>query len=181
MPKKTARHQPVPRKITRAKQNTGLIAKAETPKRSARTKCVLDNRSHRTDSVQLQAINSKRPRTATPPSRQDRWPWRQSTPVEREVSNRNVCRSSGALHDGSHGTTKETEQRLETTLRFSLRAFARDALTPGDHVNPSCPIIDLERAGSEHAGTLRHGAFDLYRLAVVLLWPIKQVSDANRP
>jgi len=54
MPKKTARHRPVLWKIARAKQNTGLIAKAETPKRSARTKCVLDNRSHRTDSVQLQ-------------------------------------------------------------------------------------------------------------------------------
>lgn len=89
--------------------------------------------------------------------------------------------ASGTLHDGGHGTTKETEQRLETTPRFGLRAFARDALTPGDHVDLTCPIIDLVRTGSEHAGTLGHGAFDLYRLAVVLLWPVKQISDAHGP
>jgi len=48
MPKKTARHQPVPRKVARAKENLGLIAKAEKARRSARTKSALDNRSHRT-------------------------------------------------------------------------------------------------------------------------------------
>ena len=53
MPKKTARRPPSPERISSAIQTPGLIAKAEMPKRSARTKCALDNRSHRTDSVQL--------------------------------------------------------------------------------------------------------------------------------
>ena len=80
----------------------------------------------------------------------------------------------GILHDGRHGATQETEQRLEATLRFRLRAFARDALTPGDHEDFSRPIIKLVRAGSEHAGTLRQGALNLYRFAVVLLRPIER-------
>src|SRR6186713_511023 len=89
--------------------------------------------------------------------------------------------SQGLLDDGSHRATKETEYRLEPALRLGLRSLPRDALTLGNHEDLSCPIIDLERARSEHPGTLRDGAFDLYRLAVVLLRPIKQVFDVNRP
>ena len=55
MPKKTARRPPSPERISSAIQTPGLIAKAEMPKRSARTKCALDNRSHRTDSILLRA------------------------------------------------------------------------------------------------------------------------------
>ena len=58
MPKKIARHQPVPRKVARATQKPGLIVKAVNAMQSAMATPALDNRSHRTDSVKLRRIGT---------------------------------------------------------------------------------------------------------------------------
>ena len=51
---------PMVRRVPRLDCGAGRTdAKAETPERSARTKCVLDNRSHRTPSVKLRANQTK--------------------------------------------------------------------------------------------------------------------------
>jgi hypothetical protein len=64
MSKKTVRRPSSPGTIPSAIQTPGPIVRAAMSKRSARTKCARDNRSHRTDGVQLWAIKSKPPRTA---------------------------------------------------------------------------------------------------------------------
>ena len=48
MPKKTARRTASRPTVSRATQGVGLIATANKPPRSARTKSAVDNRSHRT-------------------------------------------------------------------------------------------------------------------------------------
>jgi hypothetical protein len=48
MPKQGTSARQARRSGSRAPQNSGLIAKAKTPKRSVETKSALDNRSHRT-------------------------------------------------------------------------------------------------------------------------------------
>ncbi len=60
MPKKTARRPVSPGDTSFANRSRGLIAKAGKSPRSARTKCALDNLSHRTDSVKLQRIKQNR-------------------------------------------------------------------------------------------------------------------------
>jgi hypothetical protein len=54
MPKKTARRTSSRRTVSRARKESGLIAKKKMLKRSAGTKSTLDNRSHRTPQAQLQ-------------------------------------------------------------------------------------------------------------------------------
>ena len=59
MPKKPGLRDPSQRKVSSARQPSGLIAKAtQSPTQSAGTKSVLDNRSHRTTDGLLSSADS---------------------------------------------------------------------------------------------------------------------------
>ena len=60
MPKKRVPDRRSRQTVSRAPQRTGLIANAETRKRSVRTKSALDNRSHRTPEFSREAARARR-------------------------------------------------------------------------------------------------------------------------
>ena len=55
MPKKTVRRHSSRPKVSRANQESGLIATGKSVRQPARPKAALDNRSHRTPEVELRA------------------------------------------------------------------------------------------------------------------------------
>ena len=64
MRKKTALRKPSRRKVSRARKESGLIAKKKMLKRSAGTKSALDDRSHRTPKFTCERIKSTRAKRA---------------------------------------------------------------------------------------------------------------------
>jgi hypothetical protein len=56
MRKQPARQSPTRRTVSRAPQDSGLIANATTLKQSVGTKSALDNRSHRTPQLSCKGI-----------------------------------------------------------------------------------------------------------------------------
>ena len=63
MPKRNTSARQTRRPGSRALERSGLIANADTQKRSASTKCALDNRSHRTPQLSCERIHKMQRRS----------------------------------------------------------------------------------------------------------------------